>query len=376
MLASGQTVVGRGFIATPGTSFENQGYVQGNAPGLIFQHLVTGAGSFGGIVTFDGGTSFGNSPTKTQVTGNVVFTQNNTATVEIGGLSPGTGYDQVQATGTITLAGALNVQMISIGNSYTPTVGNSFVLYSAAAITGTFSNVSLPTLAAGLAWKLDYSSTAVTLTIVPITPPTVTSAEINGSAAARQRSVVQSFRLAFSSVVNIAEGAIEIRAVEGVSILGAAAPSLNTIVPLRPLETSVVNGQTVVIVRFADTSGNQLSSLNDGKYRLKINGSLVTSSLNGQSLDGDADGIAGGNYTYRELDNTSQLVDTFFRLYGDQDGDRDVDSTDLLAFVRSNNKIEGQQGYLWFLDYNGDRIVNSSDLAEFNLRRNRISIRP
>ncbi len=369
-LDANQALSGRGTISTPGGAFENQGFVQGNATGLTFHHMVTGAGSFGGNVIFDGGTSFGNSPTHTRINGNALFTTNNTAIVEIGGLSPGSGFDNVTATGSISLAGNLDVRLISLGSAYTPKIGDSFELYSAAAITGNFANVTYAALPAGMAWRLKYTAAAVTITVVPQFAPTVLSAEINGDSSQRQRSIVQSIQLTFSSVVNIQPGAIDVRLIGGVSDNGGTPASFNELIPLRILEISIVDGHTVVIVGFADSSGNPLKTLDDGKYQLRIDANSVTDSLNDMSLDGDADGVMGGTYTYREVDNLSlQSVDNFFRLFGDQDGDRDVDNLDLLKFRSSLNKSTGQNGYLWYFDFDSNGTVDSSDLTEFNLRK-------
>ncbi len=43
--------------------------------------------------------------------------------IEIGGTSPGTGYDQLVITGTATLGGTLNVSLI---NGFTPASGDTF----------------------------------------------------------------------------------------------------------------------------------------------------------------------------------------------------------------------------------------------------------
>src|SRR5208282_486705 len=61
--------------------------------------------------------------------------------VEIGGSNPTSQYDQWDVTGTITLAGQLN---ITVTNSFVPTVGQTFTLIrnsSPNLINGTFTNL-------------------------------------------------------------------------------------------------------------------------------------------------------------------------------------------------------------------------------------------
>jgi hypothetical protein len=57
----------------------------------------------------------------------------------------------------------------------------------------------------------------------------------------------------------------------------------------------------------------------DGNYRLTILASQVSG--NGQPLDGDANGTAGGDFTM-----------DLFRLFGDVNGDKAVDGFHLTAF--------------------------------------------
>jgi hypothetical protein len=70
--------------------------------------------------------------------------------MEIGGITPGTGHDQISVTGDLALDGALEVSILL---GFTPTAGQSFnILDWFGTRSGTFSSLSLPTLA-GLAWN-------------------------------------------------------------------------------------------------------------------------------------------------------------------------------------------------------------------------------
>jgi hypothetical protein len=77
----------------------------------------------------------------------------------------------------------------------------------------------------------------------------------------------------------------------------------------------------------------------------------------GAPLDGDGDGLAGGD-----------RVDQFFRLFGDVNGDAQVDDTDLAVFQSAYGSRQGTAGYLWYLDANGDGVIDSSDYAQFLAR--------
>ena len=82
-------------------------------------------------------------------------------TIELGGTG-GSQFDQLQVTGTATLTGTLRVLLIS---SFTPNVGDQFVILTAGTVSGTFSNPILP---GGFNWSIDYSSgNSVVLEVLP-----------------------------------------------------------------------------------------------------------------------------------------------------------------------------------------------------------------
>jgi hypothetical protein len=78
--------------------------------------------------------------------------------IELGGLAPGTGHDQLVAVGTASLNGTLHVIPI---NGFVPQVGHSFTILTAATRTGTFSQVT----GAGQ-YNVIYSPSSVVLTVV------------------------------------------------------------------------------------------------------------------------------------------------------------------------------------------------------------------
>jgi acetyl esterase/lipase len=161
----------------------------------------------------------------------------------------------------------------------------------------------------------------------------VASVVVNDGSA--QRSMVTSLTVTFSTVVHFDPGAFElVRQGGGVIDLQVAA--------------TVVDGQTVASLTFvgADILGGSLA---DGHYTLTTHAGLIHDDL-GHPL-------AGGDRT-----------DTFFRLFGDSDGDGHVDLRDLLRFGGTLGKRAGDPGYLWYFDYDGDGGVDFGDLLQL-LRR-------
>ena len=133
------------------SAFRNDGAVSGptgDGRFLTFDGAVSGTGSFAGNVRFEGGLSPGASPALQQA-GTVVFAPTNTLHMELGGHVRGTEYDAIDATGSITLGGSLEVVLLG---QFVPGAGDVFDLLSASHITGSFASQVFPTLGAGLTW--------------------------------------------------------------------------------------------------------------------------------------------------------------------------------------------------------------------------------
>jgi hypothetical protein len=122
---------------------------------------------------------------------------------------------------------------------------------------------------------------------------------------------------------------------------------------------SVQNGGTVVTLDHFTGSETEFGSLADGRYTLTALASQI--SANGQALDGDADGFAGGNFV---LNDTQGL----FRLFGDINGDQTVNGFDLGFFRSAFGTSAGDANYLSYLDLNGDGVINGFDLGQFRTR--------
>jgi hypothetical protein len=95
-------------------------------------------------------------------------------------------------------------------------------------------------------------------------------------------------------------------------------------------------------------------SLVDGRYTVTIHSSLVHDHQLGAALDGDGDGLVGGD-----------RVDQFFRLFGDVNGDAKVDHTDVAAFLQAYHSKKGMAAYAWYSDVNNDGWVDATDYYQF-----------
>ena len=171
-------------------------------------------------------------------------------------------------------------------------------------------------------------------------PQTVDSAVVNDGAA--QRSMVNSLTVTINGAAILDPGAIELRRQDG-SLVGLHA------------DISILGGKTVAVLTFAGTEFVG-GSLADGSYTLTVRADLVHDRW-GRELDGDGDGLPGGD-----------RVDGFFRLFGDSDGDHDVDGLDRDLFRSAFGKSAGEAGYLWYFDFDGDGDVDGPDNGQFNRR--------
>jgi hypothetical protein len=179
------------------------------------------------------------------------------------------------------------------------------------------------------------------LVVHDLLPAQVKSVVLNDGSA--QRSLVTSVTVTFSTQVEVAAGAFTL----------AQAGNGDVSSLLHVATALLADGRTVATLTFAG-SGITAGSLADGRYTLTIHGILVTDHQLGAALDGDGDGMVGGD-----------RVDRFFRLYGDVNGDARIDNTDRTAFLAAYRSRKGMASYHWYFDYNGDGLVDSIDCYQF-----------
>jgi hypothetical protein len=88
-----------------------------------------------------------------------------TLAIDLGGLAPGTQYDQLIVNGGAALDGTLAVSLANAGGGmFTPMVGNSFTILTATdGISGTFDQLVLP---GGFQWNVAYNASGVVLSVI------------------------------------------------------------------------------------------------------------------------------------------------------------------------------------------------------------------
>jgi hypothetical protein len=190
-----------------------------------------------------------------------------------------------------------------------------------------------------IAFSANLADGRTVLVLADPVPETVESFLNDGAA---QRSMVNRLTVTFSGAATLDPGAIELRRQDG------------SLVDLHA-DVSILGGKTVTVLTFV---GSEFvgGSLADGSYTLTVRADLVHDRW-GRELDGDGNGSAGGD-----------RVDSFFRLFGDSDGDGHVDRLDRDLFRSAFKKSAGQTGYLWSLDFDGDGDVDGRDNGQFNRR--------
>jgi WD40 repeat protein len=187
-------------------------------------------------------------------------------------------------------------------------------------------------------------------TIIDNEPLQVASATVNGGAA--QRSRVTDITVAFTGIGSLPANRADAFRLTRIGPDGSPA-NVTLAVDLS------ASTATQTIARLTFSGGlTEFGSLVDGLYRLTILAAEVSGG--GQPLDGDANGSPGGDFT---LD--------LHRLYGDVNGDKTVNITDLTAFRNAFGATATDANYQPFLDLNGDGVINITDLTQF---RNRFGV--
>jgi cyclophilin family peptidyl-prolyl cis-trans isomerase len=98
----------------------------------------------------------------TITTRNYVQNFDATLAIDLAGPTLDTQYDRVVATGAAFLSGKLDV---NFAPGYSPTLNTTFSIVNANQIVGEFLLYDLPSLAAGLVWRINRSNTAFTLSV-------------------------------------------------------------------------------------------------------------------------------------------------------------------------------------------------------------------
>jgi hypothetical protein len=161
---------------------------------------------------------------------------------------------------------------------------------------------------------------------INVTNPQASVESIVINQAAVQRSKVTRIDVTFSDTITF------------VGVPAAAftlSPSTNITLNVS---TSVVNNKTVATITFTGSAVIG-GSLPDGNYSLTVNSSQITFGL-----------------------STGNVMASFFRLFGDADGNRTVNSIDFAVF----RSFFGLGSTLF--DYDGDNSTSANDFAAFRAR--------
>ncbi len=124
---------------------------------------LKGTGTVGKLTSTGGTLAPGTSPGKLNVT-SLTLDSTNAVDIELDGPVAGTSYDQIVASGAVNLADAT----LNIKPSYTPSAGQVFTIITGSSVTGTFKNMAnnSTVIVDGITFKINYTSTSVTLTYV------------------------------------------------------------------------------------------------------------------------------------------------------------------------------------------------------------------
>src|SRR5262249_27259344 len=121
--STGTLAFNGGFTQTAGQTVLNGGDISTSSTLNIQGGILQGAGTVTGNVTSGGTVAPGLSSGILNIAGNYVQTAGGTLSIEINGIAVGTQYDQLNVTGTITLAGTL-----AVSSGFVSTPGNTFVI--------------------------------------------------------------------------------------------------------------------------------------------------------------------------------------------------------------------------------------------------------
>jgi hypothetical protein len=185
-------------------------------------------------------------------------------------------------------------------------------------------------------------------TILNDDPPEVESVVVNQGDV--QRSIVDEVVVTFNALVQFDE-------VGGSPFVFQNLDTLANVEYVSNVSNS--SGKTVVSFQFVPGAsvlqrGSATPTLADGNYALRMDGGRVN--LAGVSLDGDSDGVGGGDYLF---------VDQFFRKFGDINANGVVELTDFARFRGVFGTTLGEPAYLDGFDSDGDGTIGLPDFADF-----------
>ncbi|WP_265594698.1 choice-of-anchor Q domain-containing protein [Haloferula sp. BvORR071] len=126
---------------------------------------LTGTGTVGTVTVNSGGTVVpGSSAGKLSFNGDYTQVSGGVLEIELGGYTPGSGYDQLAVTGQATIGGILKVTLI---NKFRPTVGDTFAIITSNSESGNFSSI----ISCGFTVQSVASQAGIVLLVTSVDPP-------------------------------------------------------------------------------------------------------------------------------------------------------------------------------------------------------------
>ena len=169
-------------------------------------------------------------------------------------------------------------------------------------------------------------------------PPPVAAAPTVVNDGAAQRSKVDRATIAFDRAVTLDDGAISLARRDGVDV---------------GVTTAVANpsgdGRTFVLTFAGPGAGG--GSLPDGVYDLRVAAAKVR------------------DRAVPVITLAADAAFAFHRLFGDADGDGDVDNADRFDLRSTTNKRVGHAAFKPYFDYDADDDVDNADLFQVRSRR-------
>jgi uncharacterized protein (DUF2141 family) len=334
---SGGAVLLRGF--TGAASFQNSTITAnaagGNGGGIA---RVSGAGTVTLSSTIVAGNANANANTPDLSFNSAASVGGNSNLVGVAGV----GNFTLSGTGNQagTQASPLAAKLGALANNGGPTLTHALLTGSPAINQGNNSAaLAHDQRGVGFARVIGAAADVGALEVQTLAPPaTVGQVTVNGGVA--QRSRVTSLKVTFDQAVtlpgNPADAFQLTRQAPAGSVTLAASVSGNSV-------TLTFTGGTV-----------DANSLADGRYTLTV----LAAQVNGGNFDGDGNGIPGDNFVL----TGDPAQNTLFRLFGDSDGDGDVDAQDFgafrAAFGGTNNTF----------DFDNDGDVDAQDFGQFRAR--------